>query len=125
MLTNFVNSRVARQVSDAIARNPSMKDIAVGNPGFTPCAANAGVTIIPQNIEPTANALKPNIHAVIIAVSSFLVVMPRMAAVVMTSRALIAPGSMKDTHIGAVLKNPVGSENMFTNSTYMRLCFLF
>lgn len=96
-----------------------MDEIRVGNPGFTPCASNAGKMTIPQNIAPPTRFNAPSIQPAIVALSSSLVKSPTRAAGLIVSSALMMPGSTKDTHMGAVLKNPVGSVNMFTNSTYM------
>ena len=96
-----------------------MDEIRVGNPGFTPCASNAGKMTIPQNIVPPTMFNAPSIQPAIVAISSSLVKSPIRAAGLIVSSALMMPGSTKDTHMGAVLKNPVGSVNMFTNSTYI------
>lgn len=89
-----------------------MDEIRVGNPGFTPCASNAGNMTIPQNIAPPIRFKPPSIHPAIVALSSSLVKSPTRAAGLIVSSALMMPGSTKDTHMGAVLKNPVGSVNV-------------
>lgn len=79
-----------------------MDEIRVGNPGFTPCASNAGNMTIPQNIAPPTRFNAPSIQPAIVALSSSLVKSPTRAAGLIVSSALMMPGSTKDTHMGAV-----------------------